>query len=590
MITRDRDAVVAADRAHALPGLRSFHVESAAPRPPLRVGLLLDGPECPRFVARIIEDIAESQVARLELIVYQASAAAPAARLSRPRRYYRALRDRSVRRLLLYDLYVRVDGRRFGADDDPLAPVDCRARLAGVETIAVEPLVKGFTHRIAPADLDRIRSSSLDVLLRFGFNILRGDILTSARYGVWSFHHGDNDDYRGGPAGFWELYEGNPVSGVMLQVLTDELDAGLVLCKSQFETIPGASLSKNRYGPYWGSTHFVIRKLHELHRYGWEHVRSRALAPAPYRGRRPAYRRPGNLEMAGFLGRALTRSVLAAVRVPRHPRWRLAVRMGARPLHSAASTEGFAWSACPPGHSHRDPSLMARDGTAWVFFRDESAAVGRGVIACAEICPSGALGPTRACLTLDRDLAYPMTFETGGEAFMIPGSPAGGPVELYRATDFPYEWTLETTLSRACAVNTTVCHAAGRWWFFTAVAEPPGHCAALLLFHAASLTAQWAYHPANPLGSDARTVRGAGGIFEVDGRLIRPSLAVSPQGERRLALNEIAELTPETYRERPMLAVEPVRATRVYTRWAGIEVIDGVFSRTARTSFRRGAL
>src|SRR5262249_58172916 len=119
------------------------------------------------------------------------------------------------------------------------------------------------------------------------------------------------------------------------------------------------------------------------------------------------------LEMAGFVGRALARSVLGAVRVPRHPRWRLAVRMGARPLHTgmietvgnaqaapaaAASMEGFAWSECPPGHSHRDPFLMARDGTAWVFFRDESAAVGRDVIACAQVHPSGALGPARARL------------------------------------------------------------------------------------------------------------------------------------------------------------------------------------------------
>ena len=33
--------------------------------------------------------------------------------------------------------------------------------------------------------LERIREKKLDVLIRFGFNILRGEILTAARYGVW---------------------------------------------------------------------------------------------------------------------------------------------------------------------------------------------------------------------------------------------------------------------------------------------------------------------------------------------------------------------------------------------------------------------
>jgi hypothetical protein len=41
---------------------------------------------------------------------------------------------------------------------------------------------------------------------------------------VWSYHHGDNEFYRGGPPHFWELYEKAPLSGVILQVLTEELD------------------------------------------------------------------------------------------------------------------------------------------------------------------------------------------------------------------------------------------------------------------------------------------------------------------------------------------------------------------------------
>src|SRR6202007_2537062 len=130
-----------------------------------------------------------------------------------------------------------------------------------------EPLGKKFVHRFPDDALEIIRSKDLDVLIRFGFNILHGDILQAARFGVWSYHHGDNEFYRGGPPHFWELYESAPLSGVVLQVLSEELDAGLVLCKSLFATQKTLSVSKNRYAPYWGSTDLVIRKLNELHRF-----------------------------------------------------------------------------------------------------------------------------------------------------------------------------------------------------------------------------------------------------------------------------------------------------------------------------------
>jgi len=78
-------------------------------------------------------------------------------------------------------------------------------------------------------DVATINKKDLDFILRFGFNIIRGEILNAARYGVWSFHHDDERKYRGSPPGFWELYYRDPVTGSILQRLTDRLDGGIVL-------------------------------------------------------------------------------------------------------------------------------------------------------------------------------------------------------------------------------------------------------------------------------------------------------------------------------------------------------------------------
>jgi folate-dependent phosphoribosylglycinamide formyltransferase PurN len=77
--------------------------------------------------------------------------------------------------------------------------------------------------------------SDLDFLVRFGFGIIRGEVLDAPKYGVFSYHHGDLREYRGRPAGFWEFMHDSDTIGVTLQQLTDELDGGGVIQIKEFE-------------------------------------------------------------------------------------------------------------------------------------------------------------------------------------------------------------------------------------------------------------------------------------------------------------------------------------------------------------------
>ncbi|MGA2003986.1 MAG: hypothetical protein ABSG70_11420, partial [Terriglobales bacterium] len=187
---------------------------SAADRPPLRIGLLLDDSKLSRFSARIIEDIQASNFARIELLVFKKKTTpSPAANQPKPGGLRRRLLDSKTRRQTLYEFYLKFDKRKKPANH-PLDKLDGSQVLAGIESMEVEPEGKKFVHKFPEESLERIRAKNLDVLIRFGFNILHGGILQAARYGVWSYHHGDNDYYRGGPAHFWELAEASPVSGV----------------------------------------------------------------------------------------------------------------------------------------------------------------------------------------------------------------------------------------------------------------------------------------------------------------------------------------------------------------------------------------
>jgi hypothetical protein len=553
-------------------------------RPPLRIGLLLDSQKMALFCSKIIQDLKASNFAKLELLVYRKPPAPPpgpnsnGGALSSLRQ---RLFDSKSRKRALYDLYLRLD-HRMKPKNHPLDQRDCSDLLTGIESLEVEPIGKKFVHRFPEDTLEKIRAKNLDVLIRFGFNILHGDILKAARYGVWSYHHGDNDFYRGGPAHFWELHEGSPLSGVILQVLTEELDGGLVLCKSLFTTRPTVSMSVNRFAPYWGAADLVIRKLNELHQFGWEHLEKNAVPPAPYRGKRKLYRLPTNSDMVSWLAPVfLKKAIQYPFRRPTIQHWQIAMRNNGKHLLENDNLEGFRWIDAPRGHFWADPFGFEFAGKNWVFFEEFSYRQKRSWISCAEVLHDGSLGSPRVCLdNPDHHYSYPHVFRDGDDIFMVPESYDSERVDLFRCEEFPNKWVHERTLFQGRFVDTTIWQHDGLWWLMTTRAEPDPRAGCLFLYYSESLAGEWRFHASNPISTDARTDRGAGRVFRAGDRLIRPSQSQCPIHGYSFSLNEITTLTPAHYSERVLTSVTPehwkgVCAVHTYNRTGDIEWIDG---------------
>ena len=85
-------------------------------------------------------------------------------------------------------------------------------------------------------EVSKIKDEGFDVLIRCGSGILKGDILKAPKFGVLSFHHGDNRLYRGGPCGFWESLNKEDSIGFIIQRLNEELDGGDVLFRGNICT------------------------------------------------------------------------------------------------------------------------------------------------------------------------------------------------------------------------------------------------------------------------------------------------------------------------------------------------------------------
>lgn len=559
---------------------------------------MLDTPRLGTWAVRIIEDIRASNFAELRLVVLKSFGGNTAVTATLPQRAIRLLNDKQARAKLLFRAYAAWDAARADPKENPLAVCDYSHALAGVPALEVTPIKQGFTDRFPADAVAAIKSYDLDVLIRFGFNLLRGDILHASRHGIWSFNHGDNDYYRGGPAHFWELVERHPTTGVTLQVLNEELDAGLALAKASFATHHGLRLSSNRYAPYWGSTHFVIHKLYELHRYGWHFIRRKAVPQLPYRGKRRLYRTPNNWEMVKWLSReciAATKRIAVRRLMPwRKYAWRIGLRVSQTPLfeQDAGALTSFKWYEAPRGRWFADGIVVEHNQRRWLFVEDFLEGANNGVISVAEIGSDGQMDVVRPCLTRPYHLSYPLVFAHDGEMFMIPETSDNDRVELYRAENFPFGWKLEKVLADLRAVDTTPLYHGGRWWFFTTITEPKGWGVLGFLFTAEQLTGDWTLHTGSPISTSSADTRSAGPIVQWRGRLLRPTQSACPGYGYSFSFHEITQLDQDGFAQEALGTIAPVGAlplhgTHSYSRAGDLEAIDGYMLTTQRLPDRR---
>ncbi len=544
----------------------------------LRVGIMLDSYVSSAWVARIVEEIQQSGFGQIALVVLNTPSIAKRPSFGK--------RLRNHWKLTLFHRYEQWDYKRNKAAQDAKATTDLSQLLSGIPCVTVHPLRKGFTDRIPEDDLAAILGHDLDVLFRFGFRILRGGILSAARYGVWSFHHDDNLEYRGGPPLFWEIYEQNPVSGTILQILTDSLDDGHVIYRSHSST-DQTSLYRNRNPIYWKTAEFALRRLRDLHTRGIGYIESLPTYTEQNAYARGIYRSPDARQMVIYLGRLFYGSIRARL-LSRlrgsYPQWFLAIRRRttARRFDDAS---GYRLMLPPKDRFYADPFLVEKDGKTFLFFEDLRYCDNRALISCCELAADGTTGTPFEVVRRPYHLSYPFLFEHEGAMYMIPETKGNRTIELYRATCFPAGWNLEAVLLRDIyAVDATIQKIGGKFWMFAGISNGRySNCDELGIFFADALTGPWTPHPANPVISDVRSARPAGALFYEDGRLIRPSQDCAKAYGYALVFSEVLTLSETEYEERPIARLDPTwvkgnLGTHTYSRTEQFEVIDGNFA------------
>lgn len=546
----------------------------------LRVGLLLDSMEVCAWVYRMVEILQRSDYAAVELLVVDGGGDA-----ERPSLVRRITgKARNLLPVLLnkgLDIAEQKLVERGASLPDAFALKDLSPLVEGVPVLTVKPARKRVSDYFSSQDVAAIEQHRIDVLIRIGFRILRGGILRAARYGVWSYHHGDNRVNRGGPAGYWEVVEGWPETGSMLQILSEDIDNGKVLYRSWSCT--QETVADNRNNLYWKTLSFIPRRLEQLHRLGEEEFFRRVEAenpPLDLYGNRLF-----TVPTRGERARHIVRRTLGKLRDKYankfyFDQWFLLYHLG-------DDGWGSLWryrSIHPPKDRFwADPFPVYRDGKYYLFIEEFLFDRRQGHIALLEMDEEGNYGEPVPVLERPYHLSYPFVFQFEGEYYMVPESAANRSVDLYRCVEFPHRWEHRRTLLKGVsAVDATLHRQDGRWWMFVSIAENEGasSCDELFLFHSDDLLqGEWIPHPENPVVSDVRRARPAGRIFRHAGRLYRPSQNCAGRYGHGFQINEILRLDETGYEERPTATAAPdwrpgLLATHTFNRAGRLTVID----------------
>lgn len=485
----------------------------------------------------------------------------------------------------LFHRYVAWDKKKFRQGPDAFKPRHWRELECAAPLITVTPRCTLWSDFVEGEALSEIAAHQIDVIIRLGWRILRGDLLDLPRYGVWSYHHGDNRINRGGPPAVWEIYNDEPSVGVTLQILRNDLDAGHVISRAQSAT-DVCSIERTRQRIYWKTAKMMPLALEQLHRIGGEAFMQQVAAK---NSELSVYSKPlysekslSTLDSLQFVAKNAKRYAKTVVKNRyQHEHWSVYFR-----LSDALSTAFWQFKKLesPADCYWADPHAIEKDGRFYVFVEEYRYATQKGHIAVVTLNAEGQqTGPAIPVLESDKHLSYPFVFEHEGTYYLLPESAESKKIELYECVEFPHQWRPAKVLMQDVhAVDTTLYQRDGRWWMFTNLSVGKGANThdELYLFSADTLlTDQWEAHPQNPIVSDIHRARSAGQLFTHNGQTYRPAQDGSREYGYGLRFHAIETLNRAQYEEREVTVATPdwhsdMRGLHTLNRTGRLTLID----------------
>ena len=377
----------------------------------LKVGLLINSENLTDWAYKMISKINDSDYAEISLIIKNSQ------------RKKKSIKNRLINNYnkVLYKLYRKFDNHFFSTNHNPFErkKIDF---LDNVDLINVNPIRTKFRDTIADSDINKIDNYELDVIIRLGFRILSGKILKLPKFGIWSYHHGNNNLNRGGPPGFWEVIRGENETGITLQILSEKLDGGIVIMRS-FSKTNKKIVKKNLANYYPNSISHLPNKLNELFNDGEEKFFKKIdkINTHPFFYSRPLFVVPTNKELLYPLFRLSIRYIIEKLKkLVYRDQWIILYNFNIKNEFVNTSLYNYKKILPPNDRFWADPFVVQYENKYYVFIEEYIYKKRKGTIAFFEINKNGSYTKPNVILEKEYHLSYPFIFEENDKIYMIP--------------------------------------------------------------------------------------------------------------------------------------------------------------------------
>lgn len=446
-------------------------------------------------------------------------------------------------------------------------PTDLTKLTENIPTIFCTPIMKGISSYFEDIDIQEIKNQNLDFILRFGFNIIRGEILNAAKYGIWSFHHDDERIIRGGPPGFWEFMRKIPNNGIILQRLTNSLDKGIILKRLNFKTILH-SYKANLDQIYFGGEILPLQVCKDL-------INSGELKEEASTSDAEIIHPPMNMKMMQYFMKSFYRRIAFHIHdLFRQEDWNVGFcNCSIEEFIDTDNKENIdiQWFSKPKKNCYfADPFIIKTKKDIYIFFEWYSYFKGKADLAVA--LKSENFKKYHKITNFKEHRSYPYLYEYEGNIYCMPESNETNKVVLYRFNE--EKLTLEEDcilLEGFPIVDATLYHYDNKWFMFL-VNQRKSHTH-LELYHSDSIKGPYFPHENNPVMVDCSKARPAGNIFNYEGKIIRPSQNCTNHYGQSITLEEIELLNTKQFLTKPFGTIQPIKNSD-YNK--GIHTINSV--------------
>lgn len=510
----------------------------------LRFALMLNNQYLKRWQLNVVEKLCESGIAKPELLIIFDN--------------YQSDVEIKKRKLpLLWRLYNKLVLSKGALENVFLTSNISKLPILKCKVYCPDKYSQYFFE----SDLEIIRSYELDFILRFGFSIIRGDILNVARYGIWSYHHSDEQKIRGGPMGFWEIFNNHSLQGVMLQKLTNHLDGGVILKKRYYRIINHCfRLHVNTI--LIDSVDMPLQVCYDILNNKAKYFENDSVASTA-----PVYTFPSNLTFCKFLAKLFwNRLKFYYKNLFKFEKWQIIICKAN--FENILQTKFINQVVKIIDHPKKfkyyaDPFIVDQENNSvQLIFEYFDYRSKKGNLGTAKVNLSSTefkldlKGQLKVLTNNQNHFSFPSIFRQNGKVYVLPEQINLERVDLYQwdpiCSDIKYLFTLlEFPL-----VDPVLFFYNDYYWIF---GSPCGYHAndKLLAFFSKKIEGPYEAHIQNPLIVDPTRARMAGAVFFYQNKLIRPAQESHLDYGKAIKFQKINQLTPNEYVEEFLFRLIP---------------------------------